>query len=97
VDVDIAKLPGKPMEGKKPRTPASRGRNISLQQLKEELAVAPNKTLNVRKANLELRNVKNLAQANPGLLKLGGNGAWPSVSLLTPSKSKLYPLEPELG
>ena len=97
VDADIAKLTGKSAEEKKQRTPASPGRNIPLQQLKEELAAAPEKTLNIRKANLELRNVKNLARVNPGLLKLGGSGPWPTVTLLTPTKSKLHPDQPELG
>lgn len=46
------------------------------------LTAAPNNTLNIRKANLELRTIKNLAKANPGLLKLGGKGAWPTVTLL---------------
>jgi len=82
VDADIAKLTGKPVEGKKPRTLPSPGRNIPLAQLKEELAAAPNKTLNIRKAGLELRNVKNLAKVNPGLLKMGGSGPWPTVTLL---------------
>jgi DNA repair exonuclease SbcCD ATPase subunit len=84
VDAELAKLTGKPVEGKKPRAAGSsaNGRNIPLQELKEELAAAPNKTLNIRKANLELRNIKVLAQANPGLLKLGGKGAWPTVTLL---------------
>lgn len=82
VDADIAKLTGKPVEGKKPRTPASPGRNIPLSQLKEELEAAPEKTLNIRKANLELRNVKNLVAVNPRLLRMGGNGAWPTVTLL---------------
>jgi hypothetical protein len=97
LDTEIAKLTGKPVEGKKTRTPASPGRNISLQQLKEELAAAPNKTLNIRKAGLELGNIKVLANANPGLLKLDGKGAWPTITLLIPTKSKLHPLEPELG
>jgi hypothetical protein len=82
IDDDIAKLGGKAVEGKKVRITASAGRNIPLAQLKEELAAAPNKTLDVRKAKLELRNVKILAEANPGLLKLGGKGAWPTVTLL---------------
>ena len=97
VDADIAELSGKPVEGKKLRASAPPARNISLAQLKEELTAAPNKTLNIRKANLELRNVKNLAKVNPGLLKLDGKGAWPTVTLLGPTKSKLHPLEPELG
>jgi hypothetical protein len=82
IDSEIAKLTGKAVEGKRTRTPASPGRNIPLQQLKEELAAAPNKTLDIRKANLELRNIKVLANANPGLLRLGGKGAWPTVTLL---------------
>ena len=84
VDAEIAKLTGKPVEGKKARSssPASTGQNIPLQELKELLATAPGKTLNVRKENLELRNIKVLASANPGLLKLGGKGAWPTVTLL---------------
>jgi hypothetical protein len=82
VDADIAKLTGKPVEGKKPRNAAAPARNIPLQQLKEELTAAPNRTLDIRKANLELRNIKNLVRVNPGLLKLGGKGAWPTVTLL---------------
>lgn len=84
VDAELAKLTGKPVEAKKPRSSgsASTGRNIPLQELKEELAAAPNKTLDIRKANLQLRNIKVLAAANPGLLKLGGKGAWPTVTLL---------------
>jgi hypothetical protein len=29
-----------------------------------------------------LRNIKILAEANPHLLKLGGKGPWPTVTLL---------------
>jgi hypothetical protein len=82
IDDDIAKLGGKAAEGKKVRITASSGRNVPLVELKQELAAAPNKTLDIRKAKLELRNIKNLAEANPGLLKLGGKGAWPTVTLL---------------
>jgi predicted nucleic acid-binding Zn-ribbon protein len=97
IDAEITKLAGKPVEGKRSAASTAPGRNIPLQQLKEELAAAPDKTLNIRRANLELRNIKILAKVNPGLLKLGGKGAWPTVTLLTPTKSKLHPLEPELG
>ena len=83
VDADIAQLTGKPVaEGKKTRAAAAPARNIPLQQLKEELTAAPNRTLDIRKANLELRNIKNLVRVNPTLLKLGGKGAWPTVTLL---------------
>jgi hypothetical protein len=98
VDAELAKLTSEPVGGSKPPlSGSSEGRNIPLQQLKEELAAAPDRTLNIRKANLELRNVKNLARVNPHLLKLGGKGAWPTVTLLGAPKSKLHPLEPELG
>jgi hypothetical protein len=84
VDAEIAKLNGKPIEGKRPRSTSSSSpaRNLPLQELKELLAAAPQKTLNIRKENLELRNIKVLASANPQLLKLGGKGAWPTVTLL---------------
>ena len=84
IDAELAKLTGKPIENKKVRSAGSisTGRNIPLQELKDELEAAPDKTLNIRKANLELRNIKVLAEANPTLLKLGGKGAWPTVTLL---------------
>ena len=34
------------------------------------------------KGGYDLRNIKVLAQANPGLLQLGGKGAWPTVKLM---------------
>ena len=82
VDAELATLTGKPVEAKKTRSTSGPGRNIPLSELKELLAAAPNKTLNIRKENLELRNIKNLASVNPGLLRLGGKGAWPTVTLL---------------
>ena len=42
----------------------------------------PGKTVNIRKANLELANIKTLAAANPHLLSIGGHGPWPTVTLL---------------
>jgi hypothetical protein len=84
VDAEIARLTGKPVEEKKPRSSAvkSGGKNPSLQELKDILAAAPNKTISIRKDGYDLRNIKVLANANPGLLKLGGKGAWPTVTLL---------------
>lgn len=46
------------------------------------MVAAADKTLNIRKANLELRNIKNRVRVNPDLLKLGGNGACLTVTLL---------------
>jgi hypothetical protein len=84
VDAEIARLTGKSSDTRKTRTSAAKPalKSLPLQELKELLAAAPNKTLNVRKEGLELSNIKTLAKANPTLLKLGGKGAWPEVTLL---------------
>lgn len=79
LDAQIAKLTGKAPDSRKAKPT---GKSPSLQELKEMLAAAPNKTLNIRKEGLELRNIKVLATANPTLLGLGGNGPWPTVTLL---------------
>jgi hypothetical protein len=83
VDSELARLTGKTLE-KRTRGPgkAPVGRSIALQDLKELLAAAPEKTLNLRNAGLEVRNVKVLVHANPHLLRMGGKGAWPTVMLL---------------
>jgi hypothetical protein len=83
VEAQIAALTGTPAEPKtRKRTEREPARSVPLQELKELLVNAPDKTLNIRKKNLDLRNIKVLAEANPHLLKLGGNGPWPTVTLL---------------
>jgi predicted TIM-barrel enzyme len=84
VDAEIAKLTGKPVEGKKARAVVAKatGKSPSLQELKEILAAAPGKTIGVRAEGYDLRNIKVLAKANPQLLSVGGKGAWPTVTLL---------------
>jgi hypothetical protein len=74
----IAKIEAKAPKPEK----AGPGKSIPLSELKELLAVAPEKTLNIRKAGLQLRNIKVLAGANPHLLKLGGKNPWPTVTML---------------
>ena len=81
IDTQLAELTGAPAE-KKTRATAAPGRSIPLSELKELLAAAPDKTLSIRQAGLELRNIKILAEANPHLLRIGGNGPWPTVTLL---------------
>jgi len=61
---------------------AAPGKSIPLSELKVLLEAAPGKTLDVRRAGLQLANLKTLANANPHLLKLGGKGAWPTVTML---------------
>lgn len=84
VDAEIAKLTGKSVQTKTGRSTAPKvaGKSPSLQELKELLAQAPEKTLSVRKDGLDLAKIKTLAAANPSLLKMGGKGAWPTVTLL---------------
>ena len=43
---------------------------------------APNETIGIGKDGYDLQNIKGLANANPGLLKLGGKAPWPTVTLL---------------
>jgi len=81
VDAQIAELTGEAVE-KPARKVKGTGKSIPLQELKELLAAAPDKTISIRKEGLELRNIKVLAEANPSLLKLGGKGPWPTVTLL---------------
>jgi hypothetical protein len=84
VDAELARLTGKPLEAKKTRSAAPKSllKSLPLQELKELLAKAPEKTLSIRKEGLDLSNIKTLAKANPTLLKLGGKGAWPTLTLL---------------
>ena len=83
VDEQIAAFTGEVPQAKtRKRAEREPARSVPLQELKEMLSKAPDKTLSIRKENLELRNIKVLAQANPHLLKLGGNGPWPTVTLL---------------
>ena len=83
IDSQIGAFTGMPAESKtRKRTDRGPAKSVPLQELKELLAAAPDKTLSIRKENLDLKNIKVLAQANPTLLKLGGNGPWPTVTLL---------------
>ena len=88
VDAEIARLTGKPVEGKKTRSTSTKvtvktaGKSPSLQELKALLAAAPDKTIGIRSEGYDLQNIKTLANANPQLLQVGGKGAWPTVTLL---------------
>ena len=83
VDAEIAKLTGKPVQGKKASSTVPKAlKSPSLQELKAILAAAPDKTIGIRKDGYDLQNIKTLAKANPGLLQLGGKAPWPTVTLL---------------
>ncbi len=84
VNHQIEELTGAVASGKPARNRAAKapGKSLPLQELKELLATAPDKTLSIRKEGLDLANIKTLANANPHVLKLGGKGPWPTVTLL---------------
>ena len=82
VDGEIARLTGKRVEARKTRNSPFQPKSISLQELKELLEKAPEKTIGIRKEGLELKNIKTLANANPQLLKITAKGPWPLVTLL---------------
>jgi hypothetical protein len=83
VDAELADLEESPAPAKKGPTKSHAGhtRKLSLPELTTELEAAPERTLNIRKANLDVKHTKALGKANPQLLQLGGKGAWPTVSL----------------
>lgn len=73
-----------PKAAKKVRSKATAEvvRKISLEELVAELEAAPDRTLNIRKAHLDVKSIKALAKANAHVLQLGGKGAWPTVTLV---------------
>jgi hypothetical protein len=58
-------------------------RQVDLAALIAELHAAPDGTLNIRKAGLDVKHVRTLVKANPRLLRLHGKGAWPTVTLIS--------------
>lgn len=85
IDAEIEALTGKPAGTRRARkagAPKAAGLRPDLQELKAILAKAEGKTLDLRREGYETANVKTLAEANPGLLRMGGKGAWPTVTLL---------------
>jgi len=89
VDAELAEWTDEPaIEKKAPAAAASTHRSVTLRELIAELERAPEKTLNIRKAQMEVKSIKALAKANPDRLKLGGKGAWPTVTLLERAKKK---------
>ncbi len=81
VGSELARLTGKaPAPGSRRRQ--NSGRTVSLQELKELLVRAPEKTISLRKLGIDAKHVKSLAAANGSMLVMGGKGAWPVVTLL---------------
>jgi hypothetical protein len=62
--------------------PADSPKKPTLPELIAELEAAPERTLNIRKAHLDVRSIKALAKANPRRLQIGGKAGWPTVTLV---------------
>lgn len=62
--------------------PADSPKEPTLPELIAELEAAPERTLNIRKAHLNVKSVKALAKANPRRLQIGGKGGWPTITLV---------------
>lgn len=96
VDAELAELEEKPAPApapakKKPaRAVAGESRKLTLPELIAELEAAPERTLNIRKAHLEVKRVKALAKANPQTLQMGGKSGWPTVTLLTAAPQGMF-------
>lgn len=87
IDEELAELAEEPKAKKKMRAspPAASARKIVLAELLVELEAAPGRTLNLRKANLDVKSTKALAKDHPHLLQLGGKSGWPTVMLMKPA------------
>jgi len=82
VDAQLAELGGEAAPKKGPRKAKAASQAITLPELQHLLEAAPEKTLSIRKTNLDLASIKALALDHPQLLRLGGKGPWPTVTLL---------------
>lgn len=86
VDAELAELEPAPApkaaKKARSRARADDARKLSLPELTAELEAAPEQTLNIRKAHLDVKHTKAVAKANPQTLQLGGKGSWPTVKLL---------------
>lgn len=83
IEKEIEALTGKPArKARGSAAPKGAGKRPDLQELKALLSKAEGKTINLRREGYDTANVKTLAAANPGLLKLGGKNPWPTVTLL---------------
>jgi len=80
VDAELADLTWEPGTGAAAASAVKKTPTLS--ELIEALQAAPGRTLNIRKANLEVKSIKTFAKAHPHLLRLGGKTGWPTVTLL---------------
>jgi hypothetical protein len=81
---EMTDLAGDPQGPEKTQAgvPANTSKKLTLSELIAELEAAPERTLNIRKAHLDVKSVKALAKANPQRLEIGGKGKWPTVTLV---------------
>ena len=96
VDSELADLEETSAPEKKPRTKTATGdaRKLPLTELIAELEAAPEHTLNIRKAHLDVKHTKALVKKNPQRLQLGGKTGWPTVTLVA-ARAEEAPSAPE--
>lgn len=75
------------------KTGAEAGRKPTLPELVAELEAAPERTLNIRKAHLDVKHTRALAKANAETLQIGGKGGWPTVTLRATAPQELFAFE----
>lgn len=92
VNAELEELEEKPAPAKKKpaKVTANAARKPTLPELTAELEAAPEHTLNIRKAHLDVKHIKALAKANPQALQLGGKGGWPTVTLLKAAPQGMF-------
>ncbi len=97
VDAELADLTDDKTEEPAPVKAAatSAKRSVTVAELIAELQAAPDRTINIRKANLDVKTIKVLAKAHPHMMKLGGKSGWPTLTLLERTKQKLADASPE--
>lgn len=83
LDSEIAALSGETVSnGRTPRKQPTAKKQISLRLLVDKLKDLPEQTMSIRKEGYDTTQIRQLALDNPGVISLGGNGPWPTVSLI---------------
>ena len=80
LDSEIAAITGKKAEKRGPRRTTKEV--VSAESLRSILERAPEKTVDIRKAKLDLATIKGHAKAHPNQFAIVSKGPWPLVRLI---------------
>jgi hypothetical protein len=81
VEKEIAAMTGETLP-KAPKAPKFQGKQISFRLLADMLKDRPDRTMSPRREGYDTQWIKRLVAENPDRLTLGGNGPWPTVTLV---------------